>query len=110
MSKRPSKRTPAAYLFEWRVVRLKKSPAALIGYVTAPDQEQAIAKAIEAFGISDPVARAACPPTRSRKCGSDSRLVARLPAFPRLHPEVGLPLCDILQCIPLRLTDKNDAL
>jgi hypothetical protein len=55
MSKRPSKHTPAAHLFEWRVVRLKKSPAALIGYVTAPDQEQAIAKAIEAFGISDPV-------------------------------------------------------
>jgi hypothetical protein len=55
MPKRPSSRTPRQTLFEWRVVRLKKSPAALIGYVTAPDQEQAIKKAIEAFGISDPV-------------------------------------------------------
>jgi 1,2-phenylacetyl-CoA epoxidase PaaB subunit len=54
MSKRPSKRTAAAPLYEWRVVRLKKSPAALIGYVNAPDQKQAIAKAIDAFGITDP--------------------------------------------------------
>jgi hypothetical protein len=53
MSKRP--RTPAAPLYEWRIVRLKGTPAALIGYVNAPDQEQAIKRAIEAFGISDPV-------------------------------------------------------
>jgi hypothetical protein len=29
--KRPSKRTPAAPLYEWRIVRLKSTPAALIG-------------------------------------------------------------------------------
>jgi 1,2-phenylacetyl-CoA epoxidase PaaB subunit len=50
--KRPSKRS-AAPLYEWRIVRLKSTPAALVGYVNAPDQEQAIAEAIEAFGISD---------------------------------------------------------
>jgi hypothetical protein len=58
MSKRPSKRVPTPAttpIFEWRIVRLKASPAALIGYVNAPDQEQAIAKAIKAFGITDPV-------------------------------------------------------
>jgi hypothetical protein len=47
-------RNPAAPLYEWRVVRLKSTPAALIGYVNAPDQEQAIKKAIESFGIKDP--------------------------------------------------------
>jgi len=47
MSKRPSKRIPAAApQYEWRIVRLKKSPAAMLGYVNAPDQEQAIAKAV----------------------------------------------------------------
>jgi hypothetical protein len=36
MSKRPSKRIAA----EWRIIRLKKTPAALIGYIDAPDREQ----------------------------------------------------------------------
>jgi hypothetical protein len=55
MSKRPSSRSPKQTLYEWRIIRLKKSPAALVGYVNAPDQEQAIKRAIEVFGISDPV-------------------------------------------------------
>jgi hypothetical protein len=42
-------------MYEWRIVRLKGTPAATIGFVNAPDQEQAIAKAIEAFGITDPL-------------------------------------------------------
>jgi|GraSoiStandDraft_4_1057263.scaffolds.fasta_scaffold2489546_1 hypothetical protein len=54
MSKLPSSRSPKQTLYEWRVVRLKKSPAALIGYVNAPNQEQGIKKAIESFGIRDP--------------------------------------------------------
>ena len=56
MSKRPSKRppvTPNTPLYEWRIIRLKKTPAALIGYVDAPDQEQAIAKAVESFRIRE---------------------------------------------------------
>jgi hypothetical protein len=53
MSKRPSKRTSPP-LYEWRIIRLKKTPAALLGYVNAHDQEQAIKKAIESFGVRDP--------------------------------------------------------
>jgi hypothetical protein len=48
MSKRPSK--PAQQLYEWRIIRLKKTPAALLGY----DQGEAIRKAIESFGVTDP--------------------------------------------------------
>jgi len=54
MSKRPSKRAPAAAsLFEWRIIELKKTPASTIGFVNASDQEQAIAKAVESFRISE---------------------------------------------------------
>ena len=53
MSKRPSKRSAAAPLYEWRIIRLNKSPAGLVGYVNAPDQEQAIAKAVESFRIRE---------------------------------------------------------
>jgi 1,2-phenylacetyl-CoA epoxidase PaaB subunit len=53
MSKRPSKRTSAP-LYEWRIIRIKKTPAALVGYVNAPDKEEAIKKAIESFGVRDP--------------------------------------------------------
>jgi hypothetical protein len=49
MSKRPSKRIAA----EWRIIRLKKTPAALIGYIDAPDREQAIAKAVESFRVRE---------------------------------------------------------
>ena len=41
-------------LFRWRVTRLKASPAALICYVEAPDQEQAIRAAIREFAITNP--------------------------------------------------------
>jgi hypothetical protein len=29
-------------MFEWRIIRIKASPAAIIGHVNAPDAEQAI--------------------------------------------------------------------
>jgi hypothetical protein len=41
-------------LFRWRITRLIASPAALIGYVEAPDQEQAIRTAIREFAITNP--------------------------------------------------------
>jgi hypothetical protein len=53
MSKRP--RTPPAKLYEWRIIRIKRTPAALVGYVNAPDKDQAIKKAIESFGVKDPL-------------------------------------------------------
>ena len=48
MPKRPSRK-----MFEWRITRIRSTPAALIGYVEAPDAEQAIVEAIRAFGITD---------------------------------------------------------
>jgi hypothetical protein len=53
MSKCP--RTAGPQLYEWRIVRIKKTPAEQFGYVNAPDQEQAILKAIESFGVRDPL-------------------------------------------------------
>ena len=41
-------------LFRWRITRLKASPAALIGYVEAPDQDTAIRTAIRQFEITNP--------------------------------------------------------
>jgi hypothetical protein len=38
----------------WRFSLIKATPARLIGYVEAPDAETAVAKAIEAFKITDP--------------------------------------------------------
>jgi hypothetical protein len=49
MPKRPSKK-----MFEWWITRIRSTPAALIGYVEAPDAEQAIKEAIRAFGVTDP--------------------------------------------------------
>jgi hypothetical protein len=49
MPKRPSTKT-----YEWRITRVRATPAALIGYVEAPDAERAIEEAIRAFGIIDP--------------------------------------------------------
>ena len=49
------KRTPKSpKLYRWRITRIRASPAALIGYVEAPDQEQAIRAAIREFEITDP--------------------------------------------------------
>jgi hypothetical protein len=41
----------------WRISLIKATPARLIGHVEAPDAETAIAKAIEAFKITDPYVR-----------------------------------------------------
>lgn len=52
------KRSPRETLFEWRVVRIKSSPAAIIGYFNAPDAEAAIKQAIAEREISDPLLQA----------------------------------------------------
>jgi hypothetical protein len=49
MPKRPSTK-----MYEWRITRIRSTPAALIGHVEAPDAEQAIREAIRQFGITDP--------------------------------------------------------
>jgi hypothetical protein len=43
------KRPPRSKLFEWRVIRIKSTPAALVGYFPAADADQAIQAAIERF-------------------------------------------------------------
>jgi hypothetical protein len=40
--------------YRWGVYRLKKTPAALVGHVSAPDKETAVKRAIEEFKITDP--------------------------------------------------------
>ena len=50
----PSSSAPAVPpIYEWRVVRLKGTPGTFVGYVHAPDHEQAIQKAAENFGITE---------------------------------------------------------
>jgi 1,2-phenylacetyl-CoA epoxidase PaaB subunit len=44
---------PAAPVYEWRVIRLRGTPGTFVGYVNAPNQEQAIQKAAENFGIME---------------------------------------------------------
>jgi hypothetical protein len=56
MPKRPPRSSPQQY--EWRVVRIKSSPATLIGYFKAPDAESAIKQAIAEREISDPLTQA----------------------------------------------------
>jgi hypothetical protein len=41
-------------LYRWRITRIRASPTALIGYVEAQHQEQAIQTAIREYGITNP--------------------------------------------------------
>jgi hypothetical protein len=45
---------PSTEMYEWRITRIRSTPATLIGHVEAPDAEQAIKEAIRLFGIADP--------------------------------------------------------
>ena len=46
-----ARREPRPVAIRWRIVRIKGTPAALLGPVEAPDEESAIRKAIEEFEI-----------------------------------------------------------
>lgn len=39
---------------EWRIIRIKSSPAAYVGHVRAADEKEAIRKAIQEFQITNP--------------------------------------------------------
>jgi hypothetical protein len=54
------KRTPREKLFEWRVIKIKSTPATLIGYFKAPDAEQAIK-----LGIAELETGGACGKSRN---------------------------------------------
>jgi hypothetical protein len=49
-----SKRSLPQKLYEWRITRIRSTPAAFIGHVEAPDAEEAVKEAIRKFGITDP--------------------------------------------------------
>jgi hypothetical protein len=49
-----SKRSPRSKLYEWRITRIRSTPAAFIGYVQASDAEQAVKEAIAKYEISKP--------------------------------------------------------
>jgi hypothetical protein len=49
-----SKRSPRSKLFEWRITRIRGTPAAFVGYVQAADAEQAIRAAISEYEITNP--------------------------------------------------------
>ena len=49
-----SKRSPRPTLYEWRITRIRSTPAVLIGHVEAPDADQAIQEAIRKYEITNP--------------------------------------------------------
>ena len=49
-----SKRSPRSKLYEWRITRIRSTPAAFVGYVRAPDADQAVKEAIVKYEISNP--------------------------------------------------------
>jgi hypothetical protein len=49
------KRSPREKLFEWRVIKIRSTPAALVGYFTAATADDAIKGAIVEREISDPL-------------------------------------------------------
>jgi hypothetical protein len=55
------KRSPREKLFEWRVIRIKGTPARLIGYVQARDAEQAVKEAIAGTGSTTRKSRPGWP-------------------------------------------------
>jgi hypothetical protein len=48
MAQRPTERT-----YTWLVYRLRGTPAQLIGIIYAPDEESAIKKTIEEYGVPE---------------------------------------------------------
>jgi hypothetical protein len=46
-----SRRSPRSKLYDWRITRIRSTPAAFVGYVEAPDAKQAIYAAISQYEI-----------------------------------------------------------
>ena len=64
-----SKRSPRSELPRWRITRIRSTPAAFIGYVEAPDAEQAIQAAISRYQISNLHEQARLAAQRVREVG-----------------------------------------
>jgi hypothetical protein len=63
------KRFPREELFEWRVVRIESSPAAIIGYFKAATADDAIKAAIAEREIGDPLTQSRLAAQRVREIG-----------------------------------------
>jgi hypothetical protein len=61
------KRSPREKLFEWRVIKIRSTPATLIGYFKAVSADDAIKQAIEEREIDDPLAQARLAAQKVRK-------------------------------------------
>jgi len=66
MPKRPSR--PIQH--EWRITRIRSTPAVLIGHVEAPDAEQAIKEAIRKYEITSPQEQERLAAQRVREVGA----------------------------------------
>jgi len=64
-----SKRSLHSKLYEWRITRIRGTPASFIGYVEAPDAEQAIQAAIAKYEISSSREQARLAAQRAREVG-----------------------------------------
>jgi hypothetical protein len=62
-------RSRRSKLYEWRITRIRSTPAVLIGYVQAPDAEQAVKEAIVRYGISNPQEQARLAAQRVKEIG-----------------------------------------
>lgn len=52
MARRPTKRHPPRHGHSWAVYHLKGTPAELVGFIdNAPDEQTAIARAIEKYNV-----------------------------------------------------------
>jgi predicted chitinase len=65
MSKRPREK-----LYEWRITRIRATPAALVGHVEAPNAEQAVKAAIEKYEITNPHEQARLAAQRVKEAGA----------------------------------------
>jgi hypothetical protein len=54
-------------LYEWRITRIRSTPAVLIGHVEAPDADQAIKEAIRRYEITSPHEQARLAALRVRE-------------------------------------------
>jgi hypothetical protein len=51
---RSKKSVTAGKLHAWAIYRIKSTPARLLGYIEAPDEQSAIQKAIGEFNVTSP--------------------------------------------------------
>ena len=64
------KRSPPPTLYEWRITRIRSTPAVLIGHVQAPDADQAIQEAIRKYEITSPQEQERLAAQRVREVGA----------------------------------------